>query len=71
MLVTVVKEMFHILFALTSAQKPMVTWDIYVPFVDAVFFNFNQFLVKKKILIAIQNTERNKTQNGTPGNISH
>ena len=69
MLVTVVKEMFHILFALTCTQKAIVTWDIYVPFVDAVFFNLNQFLVKKKILIAMQNTKQNKTQNGTPGNI--
>ena len=70
MLVMVLKEMFYLLFAFTCAQKPMVTWDIYdVPFVDAVFFNLNQFLVKKRILIAIQNTERNKTQNGTPGYI--
>ena len=69
MLVTVLKEMFHLFFAFICARKPMVTWDIYVPFVDAVFFNLNQFLVKKRILIAIQNTERNKTKNGTPGNI--
>ena len=69
MLLTVLKEMFHILFAFTCAQMPMVTWDIYVSFVDAVFFNLNQFLVKKRILIAIQNNEQNKTQNGTPGNI--
>ena len=69
MLVTVLKEMFHILLALTCAQEPMVTWDIYVPFVDAVFFNLNQFLVKKKILIATQNTEQNKIQNVTRGNI--
>ena len=58
-----------LLFGLTSAQKPTVTWDIYVPFLAAVFLNLNQFLVKKRISFAIQSTERNKTQNGTPGNI--